>query len=147
MKRPPWDVDGAHIADWAGFAGRSLSIRPLFEMLDGHKTKLMMTKLQDEEAEAAPEEAAAEGGDAAAGGADVSFPEDYPNSVRVLAASRIGGAKQAKMSLGLSRTRRAGSLVHSSSFPMSELCLSQRIAMSEVVHPLGEWTVSPSCGV
>lgn len=58
-------------------------------MLDGHKTKLMMTKLQDEEAEAAPEEAA-EGGDAAAGGADVSFPEDYPNSVCSLQADRIG---------------------------------------------------------
>ena len=68
-------------------AGRSLNIRPLFEMLEGGKTsKLMMTKLQDEEAEAAPEEApAAEaaGGDAAAGGADVTFPDDYPNSVRV----------------------------------------------------------------
>ena len=36
-------------------AGRSLNIRPLFEMLEGGKTsKLMMTKLQDEEAEAAP---------------------------------------------------------------------------------------------
>ncbi len=53
-------------------------------MLEGGKTsKLMMTKLQDEEAEAAPEEAPAEeaaGG--AAGGADVTFPDDYPNSVR-----------------------------------------------------------------
>ena len=69
---------------------RSLSIRPLFEMLDGHKTKLALTKLQDEEApeEAAPE-AAAEGADAAAGGADVSFPEDYPNSVRAYRQTRL----------------------------------------------------------
>lgn len=60
---------------------RSLSIRPLFEMLEGQKTsKLLMTRLQDEEAEAAPA-AEAPAADAAAG--EVSFPEDYPNSVRV----------------------------------------------------------------
>lgn len=55
-------------------------------MLEGGKTsKLMMTKLQDEEAaEEAPAEGA-EGAEAAAGGdagADVTFPDDYPNSVR-----------------------------------------------------------------
>jgi len=91
----------------------SLSIRPLFEMLDGHKTKLMMTKLQDEEAEAAPEEAAAEGGEAAAGGADVSFPEDYPNSVKhFLLIGCLGMLLGACVFLWLSMSRPKSSLPH-----------------------------------
>ena len=48
-----------------------MNIRPLFEMLKGGK----MTQLDD-----APADAAAAPADAAAGA--VTFPDDYPNSVR-----------------------------------------------------------------
>ena len=48
-----------------------MNIRPLFEMLQGGK----MTQLDD-----APADGAAAPADAPAG--DVTFPDDYPNSVR-----------------------------------------------------------------
>jgi bacteriorhodopsin len=107
-----------------------LNIRPLFEMLEGGKTsKLMMTRLQDEEAEAAPEEApAAEaaGGDAAAGGADVTFPDDYPNSVKhFLLIGCLGMLIGSCVFLWLSMSRPKSSLPHVLMFMASAIsCMS-----------------------
>jgi len=96
----------------------------------------MMTRLQDEEAEAAPEEAApAEAADgaapaadagAAAGAADVSFPEDYPNSVKhFLLIGCLGMFIGACVFLWLSMSRPKSSLPHVLMFMASAIsCMS-----------------------
>lgn len=70
--------------------------------------------LQDEEAEAAPEAAPEGGADAAAGGADVVFPDDYPNSVKhFLMLGAIGMLIGAIVFLCLNMLRTKRSTAHS----------------------------------
>ena len=60
---------------------------------------LALTKLQDEAAEAAPEAADA-GAAAGAGAGDVTFPDDYPNSVRMSNSFQLLGCTYDRMGSG-----------------------------------------------